>query len=262
MRALIPWSMPFEKSKRLVFKESEMKKRTILIIVGLLLAVGLFYGGRSVYYEFYPVPIEPSAEWEPFVSALDAKREAFFVENDGIKIEAELFIPNGGEEQKPAVVFSPGSGDSLYQNYAPGLVETYILDLFLSRDMAVLLINKRGMGQSEGLYTASSIEGRAEDVNAAVRTIQTHPNIDADHIGLVGHSEGGWVVAYAAAQNPEIAFFIGLAGPTVTRREQSQQYYSYEAICAGLEGEEYDRYLEKRINTTDLGIKIAKMTSW
>jgi pimeloyl-ACP methyl ester carboxylesterase len=254
--------MPFEKSKRLVFKESEMKKRTILIIVGLLLAVGLFYGGRSVYYEFYPVPIEPSAEWEPFVSALDAKREAFFVENDGIKIEAELFIPNGGEEQKPAVVFSPGSGDSLYQNYAPGLVETYILDLFLSRDMAVLLINKRGMGQSEGLYTASSIEGRAEDVNAAVRTIQTHPNIDADHIGLVGHSEGGWVVAYAAAQNPEIAFFIGLAGPTVTRKEQSQQYYSYEAICAGLEGEEYDRYLEKRINTTDLGIKIGKVTNF
>ena len=82
-----------------------MKKRTILIIVGLVLAVGLFLVGRSVYYEFYPVPKEPSAEWEPFVSALDAKREAFFVETDGIKIEAELFIPNGGEEQKPAVVF-------------------------------------------------------------------------------------------------------------------------------------------------------------
>ena len=84
-----------------------MKKRTILIIVGLVLAVGLFFGGRSVYYEFYPVPREPSAEWEPFVSALDAQREAFFVENDGIKIEAELFIPNGGEEQKPAVVYRP-----------------------------------------------------------------------------------------------------------------------------------------------------------
>ena len=64
-----------------------MKKRTILIIIGLVLAVGLFYGGRSVYYEFYPVPKESSAEWEPFVRALDAKREAFFVENDGINIE-------------------------------------------------------------------------------------------------------------------------------------------------------------------------------
>ena len=48
----------------------------------------------------------------------------------------------------------------------------------------------------------------------------------------------------------------------MTRREQSQAYYSYEAICAGLEGEEYDRYLEKRINTTDLGIKIGKVTNF
>jgi hypothetical protein len=56
-----------------------MKKRTILIIVGLVLAVGLFYGGRSVYREFCPVPKEPSAEWEPFVSALDAKRESLSI---------------------------------------------------------------------------------------------------------------------------------------------------------------------------------------
>jgi len=239
-----------------------MKKRNILIVVSILLAILLFYGGRSVYYEYYPVPIEPSAEWEPYVSALDAQREAFFVESDGIKIEAELFVPNGGEEQKPAVVFSPGSGDSLYQNYAWGFIETYILDVFLSRDIAVLLINKRGMGLSEGLYTASSIEGRGEDVNAAVQTLQTHHRIDADNIGLVGHSEGGWVVAYAAAQNPEIAFFISLAGPTVTRREQAEDMYSYEAICAGLEGEVYNEYLEKRIKTTDLGIKIGKVTNF
>ena len=130
-RKIPPLVDVIHKYKLRICKESEMKKRTILIIVGLVLAVGLFFGGRSIYYEFYPVPKEPSAEWEPFVSALDAKREAFFVENDGIKIEAELFIPNAGEEQKPAVVFSPGSGDALYQNYAPGFVETYILDLFL-----------------------------------------------------------------------------------------------------------------------------------
>jgi pimeloyl-ACP methyl ester carboxylesterase len=246
----------------LIFKENEMNKRNILIGVTILLAVFLFYGGRSVYYEYYPVPKEPSAEWEPYVSALDAQREAFFVESDGIKIEAELFIPNGGTEQKPAVVFSPGSGDSLYQNYAPGFIETYILDVFLSRDMAVLLINKRGMGQSEGLYTASSIEGRGKDVNTAAQTLKTHPRIDANNIGLIGHSEGGWVVAYAAAQNPEIAFFISLAGPTVTRREQGEDMYSYEAICAGLEEEEYVEYLEKRIKITDLGIKIGKVTNF
>jgi len=239
-----------------------MGKRNIFIALGLILAGLLVYGGRSIYYEFYPVPIKPSAEWEPYISNLDAQREAFFIETDGINLEAELFIPIGGEAQKPAVIFSPGSGDSLYQNYAWGLIETYILDVFLSRDMAVLLINKRGMGQSEGLYTTSSIEGRGADVNAAVQAIQTHPSIDAGNIGLVGHSEGGWVVVYAAAQNPEIAFFISLAGPTITRWEQAKDMYKYEAVCLGLEGEELDAYFEKRVRNTELGIKIGEVTNF
>jgi hypothetical protein len=208
------------------------------------------------------VPKEPSAEWEPYVSALDAQREAFFVDVDGIKLEAELFIPNGGAEQKTAVVFAPGSGDSLYQNYSPGFIETYVLDVFLSGDIAVLLVNKRGMGLSEGLYTDLSIEGRAEDLLASARTIQTHPKIDAEKIGLVGHSEGGWVVTYAAAQNPEIAFFINLAGPTIIRKEQAGDMYTFEAICSGLEGDDVDKYVEKRLKTTELGMKIGKVTNF
>jgi pimeloyl-ACP methyl ester carboxylesterase len=239
-----------------------MNKRNILIVVGLFVAVGLFFGGRSVYYEFYPVPKEPSAEWEPFVSALDIQHEAFFVDVDGIKMEAELFIPNGGAEKKPAIVFSPGSGDSLYQNYAPGFIETYILDLFLSHDFSVLLVNKRGMGLSEGLYTDQSIEGRAENVLASAKVLQAHPRIDADKIGLVGHSEGGWVVTYAAAQNPEISFFISLAGPTIIRKEQATDMYTFEAICSGLEGDELDKYVEKRLKTTELGMKIGKVTNF
>ena len=239
-----------------------MKKRNILITVGLVLAALLFYGGRSVYYEYYPVEVYPSESWEPFVSSLDAQREAFFIEVDGINLEAELFIPNGGAEQKPAVLFSPGSGDSIYQNYGFGLIETYVLDVFLARDISVLLVNKRGMGQSEGLYTSSSITGRAEELLAVVQKIFNHPRIDANQIGLIGHSEGGWVVSYAAAQNPEIAFFISLAGPTITKMEQAVDMYSYEAICAGLEGEEYDKYLEKRINMTELGNKIGKITNF
>ena len=55
-----------------------MNKRNILIGVTILLAVFLFYGGRSVYYEFYPAPKEPSAEWEPYLSTLDVQQESFF----------------------------------------------------------------------------------------------------------------------------------------------------------------------------------------
>lgn len=240
-----------------------MNKRNILIVIGLFAAIGLFFSGKSVYYEFYPVPKDPSETWLPYVNSLDAQIESFFVETaDGVRLEAELFIPNGGTNRKPAIVFAPGSGDALYQHYDPDFVETYLLDTFLAHDFAVLLVNKRGMGASEGLYTSRSIEGRAEDLLASAQTLRAHPQIDAAQIGLVGHSEGGWVVAYAAAQDPEIAFFVSFAGPTITRMEQAIDMYGYEAICSGLEGAELEQYVEKRTKNTELGMKIGKVTNF
>jgi hypothetical protein len=115
---------------------------------------------------------------------------------------------------------------------------------------------------SEGLYTSRSIEGRAEDIIASVETIQSHPRIDANKIGLVGHSEGGWVVTYAAAQRPDIPFFINLAGPSITRMEQAMDMYTFEGICSGLESEELNEYLDKRIKTTELGNKIGRVTNF
>ena len=126
----------------------------------------------------------------------------------------------------------------------------------------MLLVNKRGMGASDGLYTDLSIERRAEDVLISAQAIHTHPKIDSEQIGLVGHSEGGWVVTYAAAQNPEIAFFINLAGPTVIRMEQAVDMYTFEAICSGLEGDELEQYVEKRTKTTELGVKIGEVTNF
>jgi pimeloyl-ACP methyl ester carboxylesterase len=239
-----------------------MKIRIIAIAVGLLLLAALLFAGKSIREAHYPLPIKPSASWESYISSLDVQREAFFVDSDGVMLEADLFIPNGGRAGKPAVVFSPGSGDSLYQNYAPGFVETYILDLFLARDFAVLLVNKRGMGQSEGNYTKSSIEGRAADLYAAVQSVQSHPGIDEENIGLIGHSQGGWVVGHTAAEHADIAFFISLAGPTMTMFEQGADMYAHEGRCTGLEDEALDAYVAKRTNRTRLGIRIGEIINF
>jgi alpha/beta superfamily hydrolase len=72
-----------------------------------------------------------------------------------------MFIPNGGSEEKAAVVWTGGSSDGAYHNYNHGLIETYVLDVFLERDMVVILTNKRGVGKSEGNWAHQGIEGRA-----------------------------------------------------------------------------------------------------
>jgi pimeloyl-ACP methyl ester carboxylesterase len=239
-----------------------MNKRMTQMIVGLLALVGLFFAGRQIRIEHYPLPVEPSSNWEPYTNSLDAEQKSYFVNSGGTLLEADLFIPNGGSQKKPAIVFTGGSGDGIYQKYAYGLVETYILDLFLQQDFAVLLINKRGMGQSEGNYVRNSIQGRADDVYAAVQSIQTHPQIDADNIGLIGHSQGGWVVTQAAADYPEIAFFISLAGPTMSMRENAADNYYHFGRCQGLEGEELEAYIEKRLKNVELSISIGEITNF
>ncbi len=239
-----------------------MKKQIFFILLGLALVFGGFFAAKYIREQHYPLQVPPSAEWEPFIATLDVQQEAFFVESDGVKLEVELFIPNGGNEKKPAVVFTPGSGDSAYQNYDYGLVETYILEVFLSHDFAVLLVNKRGMGKSEGNYVKNSIEGRTEDTWAAVQSIQSHSQIDADNIGLIGHSQGGWVVSLAAAEHPEIAFFISLVGPTMSMRENALDNEYHYQRCQGTEGEALDEALAKRDKMIDLSINIGNWTNF
>ena len=239
-----------------------MKKRIFIIAGALVAAVLIFLAVRYIRYEHYPVQKDPSPEWDSRVSAMDAQREPFFVDSDGVLLEAELFIPNGGSDVKAAAVFSPGSGDALYQNYAYGLIETYVLDVFLQRDMIVLLVNKRGMGESDGNYVKNDFQGRADDLYAAVQSIQGHPSVDAENIGLIGHSQGGWIIGLTASQRDDIAFFISLAGPTTSVERNAEDNYYHYLRCQGYDGEELDKQIAKRMKSTQFGIKIGKLTNF
>jgi len=160
-------------------------------------------------------------------------------------LEAELIIPQGGRDQKPAVVFSPGSSAVTFHDYSPGFIETFVEGVFLSNDMAVLLMNKRGIGQSEGHWQQNSIEGRADDVYAAIQFLQNHPAIDPAQVGVIGHSQGGWVSQLVAARHDDVAFFISLAGPATTVEEQIEQSSRNDFQCAGYD----DATVEKKTNS-------------
>ena len=243
-----------------------MKKRWILVAVGLIAVIGIVFLVREIQLSHYPFTAKPSPGWEPYVNSLDARREQVFIQaGDGVRIGGELFIPNGGSGRKAAVVWSPGSSDGAYHNYAYGLIEAYVLDVFLARDMAVLLTNKRGVGESEGNWLRQGIEGRADDAYAGVQFLQDHPAIDADRIGLVGHSQGGWVVTQAAAEHDDVAFFVSLVGPTtsVWRNAEDNRWHIYR--CEGYEGAELDAKVASSMRMPRLGMTLGKLTrfgSW
>jgi dipeptidyl aminopeptidase/acylaminoacyl peptidase len=178
-------------------------------------------------------------------ASLEASRRLFSIPSGNAEIEAELVIPEGGSDRKGAVIFSGGSGAGGFQNYVPGFNEELLESLFLPRDIAVLYINKRGVGESTGNWKWGSIERRTEDALAAAAYLRQLPEINPEGIGLAGHSQGGWVVMEAGGLDPDLAFIISLSGPTVTPREQDMARVGISLKCEGATEKKIRRVLNR-----------------
>ncbi|WP_052417072.1 alpha/beta hydrolase family protein [Cellvibrio mixtus] len=78
--------------------------------------------------------------------------------------------------------------------------------LLASQGIAVFVYDKRGTGQSEGVYT-QNFELLAEDAAAAMRHARKMATTKISHAGFWGASQGGWV-APLAAQHLSVDFVV------------------------------------------------------
>lgn len=131
----------------------------------------------------------------------------------GATLVGDLYRPLSGGPHA-AALFAPGARDS------DGSAFTDLFEHLVERGVAVLALNKRGVGGSTGRWDRQTFQGRVEDVLAGVRYLQTRADVDPARVGLLGHSQGGWIAQLAAAQSAEIAFTVLLAGPGQTVRDQ------------------------------------------
>jgi uncharacterized protein len=146
-----------------------------------------------------------------------------------VPLAAALLLPES-PGPSPAVVIVHGSGPSDRGNaWARAIAE-----VFVTRGLAVLLTDKRGSGGSGGDWQLAGFEELADDALAGVDYLKTRKEIDASAIGLVGLSQGGWVVPLAAVRRAEVAFVVNLSGATVTYAEQSFVEMTNTARQAGL----------------------------
>lgn len=239
-----------------------INKKTILrcAMAVLIVAVGIL--AYKAYQFDQPGEVPPSQaarDWEASVTSPDIQREHVLIPSGDVKLEADLLIPTGGKEKKPAVIFSPVSGPNTYQDYlGTKIPQKYVQDVFLSRDMAVLYVNKRGMGESEGNWKHQDFQGRADDLYAAVQFLKEHKSMDPSNLGVIGHSQGGWIVTLTASQHEDVAFFISLAGPTTTVWEQSENADENRYRCQGFTGEEFKRKVAGAVKQFRLAASIGK----
>ena len=139
-------------------------------------------------------------------------------------LSGTLFLPPG-EGPFPAVVFLAGSGDESYRTGWEGEQRSWfwpqLQAWFAKHGHAVYIFDKPGIGRSQGDWRKDDFNDRANNTLAAVHALQTHSRIEPGHIGLLGHSQGGWIAVMAAARGPEdVAYVISLAGPAISVRQQ------------------------------------------
>lgn len=112
----------------------------------------------------------------------------------------------------PVVILISGSGrhdrDGSAMTHKPFLV---LSDYLTRQGIAVLRYDDRGFGESTGDFSEATTADFAKDVLSAVTYLKSRKDIDVQHIGLIGHSEGGMITPMAANQTSDISFIVALA---------------------------------------------------
>lgn len=139
--------------------------------------------------------------------------------SEGISLAGTVFTPNNVQA---AVVIVHGSGQ-----------EKRMIDFattLANNGIAVLTYDKRGVGESAGVYAGpevgtnnvdfSNLNLLSLDVSAAVNTLSKSLSNNQIPIGLIGGSQAGWIIPLAAEKNKKVKFMTIFSGALITVKEQ------------------------------------------
>jgi dienelactone hydrolase len=141
----------------------------------------------------------------------------------GHTLAGTLTLPSGARGPVPAVVTITGSGPEDRDEAIPP-VKGYrpfreIADALGRRGIAVLRMDDRGFGESEGNFGAATSRDLADDIRAGLAFLRARSDIDGRRLALVGHSEGGLIAPLVAASDSGLKGIVLLAGPGYTGRK-------------------------------------------
>lgn len=109
--------------------------------------------------------------------------------------------------------------------------------LLAKEGIAVLTYDKRGVGESGGVYVGPSVGSNnidstnlnllSYDASAAIKTLRIYLKNEKIPIGLVGFSQAGWIIPLTAEKNKDVNFMVIFSGPVISTLEQLRfQFYT------------------------------------
>jgi pimeloyl-ACP methyl ester carboxylesterase len=162
----------------------------------------------------------------------------------GVTLAGTLTKPASGGPF-PAILLIAGPGPMDRDETIAGHKPFQVLADYLTRQgLAVLRVDKRGVGKSTGQFEQATTQDFASDAEAGVRYLMTRSDVDSKRIGLLGHGEGGLVAPMVAVKMPQIAFLVLIGAPGVngeqilleqTERSEKAAHIPEEQISADKE---------------------------
>ncbi|WP_327150321.1 alpha/beta hydrolase family protein [Nocardia sp. NBC_01329] len=201
--------------------------------------------GRSFGLRLNRRPVGPPARPQLPVPPYPYLSEDVSYPSGTVTVAGTLTRPADVPGPLPTVVLIGGSGPHDRNEEIAGHQPFSLLADTLTRaGYAVLRTDDRGVGGTGGNLNQASYADLAGDIEAGLRFLRERPEIDPDRIGLLGHSEGGYLAPLVAAR-PEngVAFTILMAGPAVPGTDIILEQGRRTFAGAGASPEQLDRHL-------------------
>jgi uncharacterized protein len=150
---------------------------------------------------------------------------------NGVKTNAQLTIPAVGKGPFPGVLLITGSGAQDMNSSAifiridnetgtmiyPPTPFFQIAQYLSERGFVVLKYDKRGVGENHTMVDSNvwgnmTINDLVQDANKALSLLMKQPEVDANRLTVLGHSEGTVVTPRVAIDNPDNVKNIVLLG--------------------------------------------------
>ena len=140
---------------------------------------------------------------EPRLTArrIEIKEERISFKNGDVTLGGTLLLP-AGKGRYPVIIITPGDYGT-NRNQLRLWAHHYV-----SHDIAALIFDSRGSGESTGIVNSSSFSDLANDVLAGVQSLKTRVDINPKQIGLFGFSNSAFTVSLAASRSNDVAFLI------------------------------------------------------
>lgn len=152
---------------------------------------------------------------------------------EGEKVPALIIVPGSGPVDKDGLsALDPGTSPPIFLNWS---------EFFAGRGIAVLRYDKRVLSNPDLNSLELDQEDQIQDVRDCIEFMAGQPEVDASKIYVLGHSEGGNLIAPASEMDDRVSglFIVNSVGFSVDTLLLQQL-----ELNAGLEEEQLDQFRE------------------